>query len=169
MYVRLGFLGGVPALLVPDNLKSAVTKASRYEPTINQTYADLAIHYNTAILPARPYKPKDKAKVENAVLIVERWILARLRHQTFVGLTELNAAITELLKELNHRQFKKLPGTRASQFAAIDMPALGALPKHPYEFARFWMLEFTWIIMLKSMVTITAYRINLLNSLLPFG
>lgn len=132
-----GFLGGVPALLVPDNLKSAVTKASRYEPTINQTYADLAIHYNTAILPARPYKPKDKAKVENAVLIVERWILARLRHQTFVGLAELNAAITELLKELNHRQFKKLPGTRASQFAAIDRPALGALPKHPYEFARF--------------------------------
>ena len=131
------FLGGVPALLVPDNLKSAVTKASRYEPTINQTYADLAIHYNIAILPARPYKPKDKAKVENAVLIVERWILARLRHQTFIGLAELNAAITELLKELNHRQFKKLPGTRASQFAAIDMPALGALPKHPYEFARF--------------------------------
>lgn len=132
-----GFLGGVPALLVPDNLKSAVTKASRYEPTINQTYADLAIHYNTAIVPARPYKPKDKAKVENAVLIVERWILARLRHQTFVGLAELNAAISELLKELNHRQFKKLPGTRASQFAAIDLPALGALPKHPYEFARF--------------------------------
>lgn len=131
------FFGGVPALLVPDNLKSAVTKASRYEPTINQTYLDLATHYNTAILPARPYKPKDKAKVENAVLIVERWILARLRHHTFVGLAELNAAIYKLLKELNHRQFKKLPGTRASQFEAIDKPALSALPMYPYEFARF--------------------------------
>jgi len=132
------FLGGVPALLVPDNLRSAVTKASRYEPTINQTYADLAIHYNTAVLPARPYKPKDKAKVENAVLIVERWILARLRHQTFVGLGELNKAIAELLKELNNRPFKKLPGTRASQFAEIDKPALSALPKNAYEFARFF-------------------------------
>ena len=132
------FLGGVPALLVPDNLRSAVTKASRYEPTINQTYADLAIHYSTAILPARPYKPKDKAKVENAVLIVERWILARLRHQTFVGLAELNAAISKLLTELNHRQFKKLPGTRASQFEAIDKPALSSLPKNTYEFARFF-------------------------------
>ena len=132
------FLGGVPALLVPDNLKSAVTKASRYEPTINQTYADLAIHYSTAILPARPYKPKDKAKVENAVLIVERWILARLRHQTFVGLSELNAAISKLLNELNHRQFKKIPGTRASQFEAIDKPALSSLPKNTYEFARFF-------------------------------
>ncbi|WP_437440057.1 IS21 family transposase [Legionella pneumophila] len=131
------FFGGVPSLLVPDNLKSAVTKASRYEPTINQTYTDLAIHYNTAIVPARPYKPKDKAKVENAVLIVERWILARLRHQTFVGLAELNAAIAGLLKELNHRPFKKLPGTRASQFEAIDRPALSALPKELYEFARF--------------------------------
>lgn len=131
------FFGGVPALLVPDNLKSAVTKASRYEPTINQTYTDLAIHYNTAIVPARPYKPKDKAKVENAVLIVERWILARLRHQTFVGLAELNAAIADLLKELNHRPFKKLPGTRVSQFEAIDRPALSVLPNEPYEFARF--------------------------------
>jgi len=131
------FLSGVPSLLVPDNLRSAVTKASRYEPTINQTYADLATHYSTAVLPARPYKPKDKAKAENAVLIIERWILARLRHQTFLGLAELNAAIFTLLIDLNNRPFKKLPGTRASQFELIDKPALGILPKNAYEFARF--------------------------------
>jgi transposase len=131
------FLGGVPALLVPDNLRSAVTKACRYEPKINETYADLAAHYNTAVLPARPYKPKDKAKAENAVLVVERWILARLRHHTFVGLAELNVAIGKLLHELNYRPFKKLPGTRASQFEAIDKPALKQLPSRPYEFATF--------------------------------
>jgi transposase len=131
------FFGGVPTLLVPDNLRSAVTKACRYEPKINETYADLAAHYSTAVLPARPYKPKDKAKVENAVLVVERWILARLRHHTFVGLAELNAAIAKLLQELNHRLFKKLPGTRRSQFEAIDKPALKPLPSHPYEVATF--------------------------------
>lgn len=131
------FFGGVPALLIPDNLKSAVTKANRYEPELNRTYADLACHYATAIVPARPYKPKDKAKVENAVLVVERWILARLRHQTFVGLAELNAAISELLQQLNHRPFKKLPGTRASQFEAIDKPALKPLPERSYELAQF--------------------------------
>lgn len=131
------FFGGVPALLVPDNLKSAVTKANRYDPQLNQTYTDLAQHYETAIVPARPYKPKDKAKVENAVLVVERWILARLRHQTFVGLAELNAAISQLLLELNHRPFKKLPGTRASQFEALDKSVLKPLPQRPYELAQF--------------------------------
>jgi transposase len=131
------FFGGVSALLVPDNLKSAVTKACRYEPQLNQTYRDLACHYGTAIVPARPYKPKDKAKVENAVLVVERWILARLRHQTFVGLAELNAAISALLLELNHRPFKKLPGTRASQFEVLDKPVLKPLPEQPYELAQF--------------------------------
>ncbi len=83
------FLGGTPKLLVPDNLK-----ACRYEPTVNQTYGDLAAYYGAAVIPARPYKPKDKAKAENAVLVVERWILAKLRHHTFVGLAELNAATT---------------------------------------------------------------------------
>ena len=131
------FFGGIPALLVPDNLRSAVTKACRYEPKINETYADLAAHYGSAVLPARPYKPKDKAKAENAVLIVERWILARLRNHTFVGLAELNAAIAKLLHELNNRPFKKLPGTRKSQFEAIDKPALKKLPSRPYEFATF--------------------------------
>ena len=131
------FLGGVPSLLVPDNLKAAVTKACRYEPKINATYEDLAQHYGTAVLPTRPYKPKDKAKVENAVLVVERWILAKLRHHTFVGLAELNQAIKELLNELNHRPFKQLPGTRASQFEAIDKPALNPLPQSAYTFATF--------------------------------
>ena len=131
------YFGGIPELLVPDNLKSAVTKACRYEPQLNRTYADLACHYGCAIVPARPYKPRDKAKVENAVLVVERWILARLRHQTFVGLAELNAAIRQLLHELNHRPFKKLPGTRASQFEALDKPALKPVPTKPYEFAQF--------------------------------
>ena len=131
------FLGGVPTLLVPDNLKAAITKACRYDPKVNQTYADLAAHYGTAILPARPYKPKDKAKVENAVLVVERWILAKLRHATFLGLSALNAAIKALLADLNNRPFKKLPGTRLSQFEAIDKPALKPLPARPYEMATF--------------------------------
>ena len=100
------FFGGVPELLVPDNLKAAVTKADRYTPSINETYADLAAHYRTAVLPARPYKPKDKAKAEAAVLLVERWILARLRHQTFSTLAELNKAIADLLPPLNQRPFQ---------------------------------------------------------------
>jgi transposase len=131
------FLGGVPRLLVPDNLKSAVTKACRYEPKINSTYADLAAYYGIAVLPARPYKPKDKAKAENAVLVVERWILAKLRHHTFFGLAELNQAIASLLTELNERPFKKLPGTRASQFEVLDRPMLKALPSRCYELATF--------------------------------
>lgn len=130
------FFGGVPALIIPDNLKSGVQKACRYEPDINPTYADFIDYYGTAVLPARPRKPKDKAKVENAVLIVERWILARLRHLTFYGLSELNAAIKALLSQLNHKPFKKMPGCRASSFAEIDKPALRPLPKHAYEFAE---------------------------------
>ncbi len=130
------FFGGVPALVVPDNLKSGVQKACRYEPDINPTYADFIEYYGTAVLPARPRKPKDKPKVENAVLVVERWILARLRHHTFVGLEELNAAIRGLLGKLNQRPFKKMPGCRAGLFAVTDQPALKPLPKHPYEIAE---------------------------------
>lgn len=133
----LEFFGGVPALIVPDNLKSGITKACRYEPDINTTYADFIDYYNTAVLPARPYKPKDKAKVENAVLIVERWILARLRNRTFIGLTELNQTIRELICELNARPFKKLPGSRKSAFEEIDKPALRPLPAYPYEYTHF--------------------------------
>jgi transposase len=131
------FFGGVPALLVPDNLKSAINKACRFEAEVNSTYADLACYYGTAILPARPYKPKDKAKVENAVLVVERWILARLRHRTFFGLQELNAAIKELLIELNARPFKRMPGSRKELFEALDKPALRSLPGRAYEYAQF--------------------------------
>lgn len=133
----LSFFGGVPTLIVPDNLRSGVSKACRYEPEINQTYTDFIDYYKTAVLPARPIKPKDKAKVENAVLIVERWILARLRNRVFTSLAELNQAIRELIHRLNQRPFKKLPGTRATAFAEIDKPALNPLPLYPYEYADF--------------------------------
>lgn len=130
----LTFFGGVPALIVPDNLRSGVARPCRYEPDINPAYADFIEHYGTAVLPARPYKPKDKAKVENAVLVVERWILARLRNHVFTSLAELNKMISELIKHLNNKPFKKLPGSRASAFAEIDKPALRALPRHSYQF-----------------------------------
>jgi len=130
------FLGAVPALLVPDNLKSAVTRPCRYEPEANATYEELAQHYGTAILPARVRRPRDKAKVENAVLLVERWILARLRHQSFFSLTELNAAIRELLEVLNRRPFKKLPGCRRQLFEQLDRPAMKRLPAARYTYAE---------------------------------
>lgn len=96
----------------------------------------MATHYGTAVLPARPSKPRDKAKVEGGVQLVERWILARLRHQTFFSLAALNPAIHTLLQELNQRPFKKLPGSRSSQFQALDQPALQPLPASPYEYAE---------------------------------
>jgi transposase len=129
------FFGGVPELVVPDNLKSAVRKTHRYEPDINPSYQQLASHYQCVIVPARPYKPRDKAKAEVAVQIVERWIMARLRHQTFFTLASLNQAIRVLLDDLNQRPFKKLPGTRLSQFEQLDKPALRALPAQPYQYA----------------------------------
>lgn len=132
----LAFYGGVPALLVPDNLKSAVDLADRYEPGINATYADMAAHYGTAVLPARPYKPKDKAKVEVGVQVVERWILARLRHHTFFSLAELNAAIAKLLPALNERPFQGRTESRRDLFEAIDRPALKPLPRDDYEYAE---------------------------------
>ena len=128
------FFGGWPQLTIPDNLKSGVTKTHRYVPVINASYERWAEHYGTAIIPARPYKPKDKAKAENAVLIVERWILARLRHHTFFSLGELNSAIAELLVELNDRPFKKLPGCRRSLFENVEQQALIPLPAHRYEY-----------------------------------
>ena len=130
------FLGGVPALLVPDNLKSGVITPNFYDPDINPTYHDLARHYGTAILPARVRKPRDKAKVEAGVLLAQRWILARLRHQRFFGLDELNRAIRPLLSDLNQRPFKKLPGCRHSVFLEEDLPALQPLPATRYEFAE---------------------------------
>jgi transposase len=112
-----------------------VTKACRYEPDLHPTYAEFAAHYGTAILPARPYKPKDKAKVEVAVQVVERWILARLRHHTFFSLRDLNGSIQMLLEDMNQRPFKKLPGSRRTQFEALDKPALKPLPAAPFEYA----------------------------------
>lgn len=130
------FFGGVPEILVPDNLKSGVTKPSRYEPDINLTYQDLAQHYDTAVIPARSRKPKDKAKVETAVLIVERWILAALRNHTFFSLAELNKTIAQKVPELNNRKFQKIDATRTQLFETIDKPALKPLPKTPYEYAE---------------------------------
>ncbi len=132
----LEFLGGVPELLVPDNLKSAVKSPSRYEPDLNPSYAELAVHYGVKVLPARARKPGDKAKVEAGVLLAQRWILARLRHQRFFGLDELNRAIRPLLAELNRRPFKRLPGSRQSAFETVDRPALKPLPPTRYEFAE---------------------------------
>lgn len=129
-------INGVTALLVPDNLKSGVTTACFYDPEINPTYRDLATHYSTAVLPARPYRPKDKAKVEAGVLLVERWVLARLRNQRFFSLGELNRSIAELMTVLNNRPFKKLPGCRQSAFIELDRPALRPLPATRYEFAE---------------------------------
>jgi transposase len=128
------FFGGIPQLLVPDNLKAAVTRANRYEPVLNENYRKLARHYNTAIIPARPRRPKDKPKVENAVQVVERWILMRLRHEVFPTLAALNLAIGRLLKALNERPFKRLPGCRRSLFERLDKPALKALPPYRYEY-----------------------------------
>jgi len=130
------FFGGVPELLVPDNLRSGVTRAHRYEPLLNTTYQDMAAHYGVAILPARVRKPRDKAKVEVAVQLVERWVLARLRHRTFFSLAELNAEIAVLLELLNHRPLRKLPGCRRSQFEQLDQAALRALPSERYIFAE---------------------------------
>ena len=132
----LEHFGAVPSLWIPDNLKAAIKKACRYEPEATSTYEDCARHYGGAILPARPYKPKDKASVEMSVLLVQRWILARLRNRQFFSLHELNGAIAELLADLNNRPFKKLPGCRASAFESIDRPALKPLPATRYEYAE---------------------------------
>jgi transposase len=130
------FLGGVTELLVPDNLKSGVTTPNFFDPDLNPTYHDLARHYGTLILPARAGKPRDKAKVEAGVLLAQRWILARLRHQRFFSLSELNRAIHPLLAALNARPFKKLPGSRQRVFEQEDRPALKPLPATRYEFAE---------------------------------
>ena len=126
------YFHGVPRLIVPDNPRTGVDRACRYEPDLNRTYHEMSAHYGTAVMPARPYKPRDKAKVENAVLLVERWILAALRHQKFFSLAELNESIETLLERLNNRPFRKREGTRASLFAALDLPALQPLPAEGY-------------------------------------
>ena len=129
--------GGVPAILVPDNLRSAVTRPDRYEADVNATYQDMASHYRVAVIPARAYKPRDKAKAEIGVLLAERWIIARLRNRRFFSLAELNEAIAGLLQWINNRPFKKLPGSRRALYEAIDRPALRPLPAVRYELASF--------------------------------
>lgn len=126
------FYGGLPELIVPDNLKSAISKACRYDPELNPTYQQMAEYYGLAVVPARPYKPKDKAKAEVGVQLVERWIMARLRHHTFYTLAALNQGIRTLLDDLNRRPFKKRPGSRLSQFEQLDKPTLNLLPDTPY-------------------------------------
>ncbi len=128
------FFGGTSQLLIPDNLRSGVSKACRYDPDLNPAYQQLAAHYGVAVMPARPYKPKDKSKVENAVLLVERRILMRLRHHTFFSLTELNLCIAALLVELNNKPFKQLPGCRREACEKLDQPALQPLPVQPYRY-----------------------------------
>ncbi len=132
-----GYFGGVTELVVPDNLRSGVKRACRYEPELNPTYQDFARHYGMAVVPARVRKPRDKAKVEVAVQVAERWILARLRDQHFVGLAALNQAIRALLDEINDRPMRHLGKSRRALFEAIDRPALRPLPDTPYEFATF--------------------------------
>ena len=124
---------GLPAIVVPDNTKTGVTKACRYEPDLNPTYNEMAAYYGVAVLPARPRKPRDKAKVESAVQVVQRWVIAALRKRRFFSLEEVNQAIAELMVSLNHKRFRKRQGTRASWFSALDQPALSPLPAERYE------------------------------------
>lgn len=130
------YMDAVPQIVVPDQLRSAVAKPGRHDPEINPTYAEMATHYDTVVIPARPRKPRDKAKVEVAVQIAQRWILARLRKIVFFELDDLNAAISELLEDLNLRPFRKLEGCRRSQFLAIDHPAMKRLPAQRFEVAE---------------------------------
>jgi transposase len=130
------FYQGVPKLVVPDNTKTGVTKACRYDPDLNPTYQEMAMHYGVGVVPARPYKPRDKAKVESGVLLVERWIIAALRHRKFFSITELNQAIRELRDRINERPFRKREGSRASQFAALDKPTLNPLPAERFDLSQ---------------------------------
>lgn len=137
MVRALHFYGGVPQLIVPDNARAVIATPDRYEPRANDTVLDLARHYGTSVLPARPRTPRDKATAESSVQVVTRWVLARLRHERFDTVAQVDAAIAALLPSLNERPFQKLPGSRASVFAELDAPALMPLPAQRYELARF--------------------------------
>jgi transposase len=138
------FFGGLPKLIVPDNAKTGVTRACRYDPDLNPTYQQMAVHYGVGVVPPRPYKPRDKAKVESGVLLVEsgvllveRWIMAGLRNRRFFGIEELNQAIRELLVRLNQRPFRKRPGSsRANLFETLDKPALAPLPGERFDLSE---------------------------------
>ncbi|MFQ5515692.1 MAG: IS21 family transposase [Myxococcota bacterium] len=130
------YFGGVAEVTVPDQLKSGVTRACRYEPGLQRTYADWAEHYGTTVIPARPRKPRDKAKVEVAVQLVERWLLARIRHEVFHSLAALNARIRELLEALNDRPMRAFGQSRRERYALLDRPALRPLPGEPFQYAQ---------------------------------
>lgn len=130
------YFSGVPRLLVPDNLRTGVSRACRYDPDLNPTYQEFAMHYAVGVVPARPYRARDKAKVEVGVQVAERWIIAALRHQTFFRLEDVNRAIRELLERLNQRPFRKREGSRASVFAAVERSALQALPAEPFDMSQ---------------------------------
>ena len=137
-HVRMfDYFGGVSEITVPDNLKSGVTKADYFEPGINKTYHDFAKHYGTAIIPARPQKPKDKSKVENAVLQVQRRALAVLRGHKFFSIAELNIKLRELMEKLNNREMKQYGKSRKDLYIELDKPALKALPVNRYEFSTY--------------------------------
>jgi transposase len=130
------YFGGVAKMTVSDNLKSGITKACFYEPNVNRTYRDMAKHYDTAIVPARPNKPRDKAKVEVGVQVATRWIIAKLRKRTFFTIAELNAAIRDCVEQINNRVTRHLGASRRSLFAQIEQPALKSLPAEEYVFAQ---------------------------------
>jgi transposase len=130
------YMDGVPEIVVPDNLKSGVTRPCRYEPDLNPSYLELANHYDTVIIPARPRKPKDKAVAETGVLVVERWILARLRNRSFRSLSALNEAIQQLIEIYNEKPFQKRPGSRRSEYEEIDRPALKPIPSSRYSYGE---------------------------------
>ena len=157
----LAFYGGVPQLIVPDNPRALVTKADRYEPVLTDTVRDFARHYGCSVLPARAYHPQDKPKVELSVLLVERWILARLRKFQFASVEAVNDAIEPLLQWLNQRAFQKLPGSRFSVFAQIDAPALMALPVQAWEWAVFKTVR----VHIDSHVEFEGHRYSVPNAL----
>jgi len=130
------YFGGVSEIWTPDNLRSGVKKACKYDPEINRTYADLARHYDAVVIPARPYKPRDKAKVEAGVLLAERWILAVLRNRTFYSLGDLREAVKGLVERLNNRPMRRLKKSRRELFETLERGALKPLPSHPYELAE---------------------------------
>jgi len=130
------YFGGVPRLLVPDNLRTGVSRACRYDPDLNPTYQEMAMHYGVGVVSARPYRPREKSKVEVGVQVVERWIVAALRHRQFFRLEDLNRAIRELLERLNQRPFRKREGSRASLFAPLERGALRPLPAEPFDMSQ---------------------------------
>jgi transposase len=135
------YFGGVPRLIIPDNLKAAVTKVRRYESSLNKTYQEMARYYRTAVLPARVRAPRDKGPVENAVRIVEQRVMAALRDRQFHSFPQLRQEAFEALKRVNEAPFQKLPGSRKELFETTEKLFLKALPPSPYEFAVFKLVK----------------------------